>query len=76
MTEENQVTIEQALQMYEQRIQEQTSLIFALVAKFGGKVVLSKEDLVAMPEYNTVAANDADGEGIELVLSYEERSSD
>lgn len=76
MTEENQVTIEEALGMYEQRLQEQTSLIFALVAKFGGRVVLTKDDLVAMPEYNTVTANDADGEGVELVLTLEERSSD
>jgi len=75
MTEEAQqeVTFEQVLQMYEQRLQEQSAIIFALVAKHGGETTLSPEDLNAKPEFNTVAAEDAEGGGITLKLSYEER---
>jgi len=70
---ENEVTFEQVLQMYEQRLQEQTAIIFALVAKAGGEVILTPEDLNARPEFNTVAAEDADGGGVMLKLSHEER---
>ena len=75
MTEEAQqeVTFEQVLQMYEQRLQEQSAIIFALVAKNGGEATLTPEDLNAKPEFNTVAAEDAEGGGITLKLSYEER---
>jgi hypothetical protein len=75
MTEETQpeVTFEQALGMYEQRLQEQTAIIFSLVAKMGGEVTLTPEDLIASPEFNTVAADDAEGGGITLKLSHEER---
>ena len=74
MTEENQITIEQALQMYEQRIQEQTAIIFALVAKMGDEVTLTKDDLLAKPEFNTVAADDAENGGIILRLDYQEEA--
>lgn len=74
--EENQVTFEQVLQAYEQRLQEQTGVIFALVAKAGGEVTLTKDDLLAKPEFNTVAANDlTDGEGIVLSLTYQEETN-
>ena len=39
-----QVTIEQAIQMYEAKIQEQTTIMFGLVAKLGGSVELSQDD--------------------------------
>lgn len=70
--QQQEVTFEQVLQAYEQRLQEQTGIIFALVAKAGGEVTLNKEDLLAKPEFNTVVANDAEGGGITLALSYEE----
>lgn len=75
MTEEakQEVTFEQVLQMYEQRLQEQTAIIFALVAKSGGEVTLTPDDLNARPEFNTVAAEDAEGGGVTLKLSHEER---
>jgi len=79
MTEETQqqeVTFEQVMQMYEQRLQEQTSIIFSLVGKLGGEVTLTKDDLLANPEFNTVAADDAEGGGITLKLSFEERPSE
>lgn len=70
--QQKEVTFEEVLQAYEQRLQEQTGIIFALVAKAGGEVTLTKEDLLAKPEFNTVAANDAEGGGITLSLSHEE----
>ena len=64
---------EELMAMYEQRIQDQTGIIFALVGKLGGKVTLSQADLLAYPQFNTVAA-EADGEeGLVLELKTEER---
>lgn len=78
MTEQPQeeITFEQALKMYEQRLQEQTAIIFSLVAKFGDEVTLTKEDLLAKPEFNTVSADDAENGGITLKLAYEERANE
>ena len=64
---------EELVAMYEQRIQDQTGIIFALVGKLGGKVTLSQEDLLAYPEYNTVAAEANEEEGLVLELKLEER---
>lgn len=75
MTEEAQqeVTFEQVLQMYEQRLQEQTAIMFALVAKMGGEITLTKDDLLASPEFNTVTADSSkDGEGLVLKLAHQE----
>ena len=80
MTEETQpqeeVTFEQVLQMYEQRLQEQTAIIFSLVAKAGGEVTLTPDDLTSNPEFNTVTADDAEGGGITLRLAYEEHGNE
>ena len=64
---------EQLMAMYEQRIQDQTGIIFALVGKLGGKVTLSQEDLLAYPEFNTVAAEADEEMGLVLELKLEER---
>jgi hypothetical protein len=58
--------------MYEQRIREQTSIIFTLVGKLGGSVLLSQEDFQAYPEYNTVDAREQDGHLV-LELKYEDQ---
>lgn len=50
--------VEQIIELYNAKLQEQTAIIFALVGKFGGKVSLSQEDLVAFPEFNTIDAKD------------------
>jgi hypothetical protein len=67
------ITPEELMAMYDQRIQDQTGIIFALVGKLGGKVTLSQEDLLAYPEFNTVAAEADEAEGLVLELKYEER---
>lgn len=59
---------EELMAMYEQRIQDQTGIIFALVGKLGGKVTLSQEDLLAYPEFNTVAAEADEEQGLILEL--------
>jgi hypothetical protein len=70
---EQTVTIEQAIQLYERRLQEQSGIIFSLVAKMGGEVVLTGDDLLLMPEYNTVSADNTEDGGIKLTLSRIER---
>lgn len=77
MTEENQqqgqqVTIEQAIQMYEAKIQEQTTLMFGLVAKLGGTVELSQDDFDAYAHFNTVGAEALENGGVRLTLKQEE----
>jgi len=79
MTEENQeetqqVTIEQAIQMYEAKIQEQTNIMFGLVAKMGGEAQLTQEDFDGAQQYNTITAGEIEGGGIVLKLGYEERA--
>jgi hypothetical protein len=64
---------EELMAMYEQRIQDQTGIIFALVGKLGGKVTLSQEDLLAYPEFNTVAAETDEEQNLVLELKLEER---
>jgi hypothetical protein len=64
---------DELLAMYEQRIQDQTGIIFALIGKFGGRVILSREDLLAYPEYNTVAAEADEEQGLILELKKEKR---
>jgi len=78
VTEETQpqMTFEDVLGMYEQRLQEQTAIIFALVAKSGGEVTLTQEDLLLNPEFNTVDASDADNGGVTLKLAYQEQGND
>ena len=70
---EQAVTVEQAIQLYERRLQEQTGIIFALVAKMGGEVVLTEGDLLLMPQYNTVSADNTEDGGLKLTLSNIER---
>ena len=62
------LSVEQVIELYNQKIQEQTAIIFALVGKFGGEVCLTKEDLVAFPQFNTIDAKDNDGDGFTLKL--------
>jgi len=62
---------EDLFDLYEQRLREQTSIIFTLVAKLGGSVELSQEDFQKYPEYNTVDAREKDG-SLVLELKHEE----
>lgn len=68
-----QVTIEQAIQMYEAKLQEQTTIMFGLVAKLGGSVELSQEDFDGAAQYNTVTALALPDGGVKLELKAEER---
>ena len=67
------VTPEQALQAYEQRLQEQTAIIFGLIAKMGGEAVLTEEDFSAGGEFNTVLANNDENDNVVLKLAFEDR---
>lgn len=60
--------VEQIIELYNQKIQEQTAIIFALVGKFGGDVSLTKEDLTAFPQFNTIDAKDDKNGGLLLKL--------
>ena len=73
--EENVPTInpEDLMSFYEQRLQEQTGIIFALVGKLGGKVTLTQEDLTAYPEFNTVNAKVEDDNALVLELIAEDK---
>lgn len=79
MTEEVQegefkrVTVEEAIQLYEAKIQEQTTIMFGLVAKLGGSVEITQEDFDGVAEYNTVAATALESGGVRLELKQEER---
>lgn len=64
---------EDLLSFYEQRLQEQTGIIFALVGKLGGKVTLTQEDLTAFPEFNTVNAKVEDDQALILELIAEDQ---
>jgi hypothetical protein len=68
--EENVTSIdpEDLMALYEQRLQEQTGILFALVGKLGGEVRLTQEDLVAFPEFNTVDARVEDENVLVLKL--------
>jgi len=65
------VTPEQALRMYEQRLQEQTAIIFGLIAKMGGKVTLTASDFENGGEFNTVLANNNESGEVILELAFE-----
>jgi hypothetical protein len=67
------ITPEQALQAYEQRLQEQTAIIFGLVAKMGGKAVLTEADFEAGEQFNTILANNNENDDVVLELAFEER---
>lgn len=69
-----QVTVEQAIQMYEAKIQEQTNLLFGLVAKMGGAVTITQEEFDKNAEYNTVNAQANEDGGVTLSLGFEERA--
>lgn len=81
MTEENeqqpeklqQVSIEQAIQMYEAKIQEQTNLLFALVAQMGGSVNITQEIFDQNTDYNTITAQSNEDGSVTLALGFEER---
>jgi predicted transcriptional regulator len=64
---------EELLKMYEHRLQEQTAVIFALVAKMGGTAVITREDLESYSDFNTVTANAGKDEELILQLAYEDR---
>lgn len=76
MTKQNQINLEEAVSLYEAKIQEQTNIIFALVAKEGGKVVLTADDFASMSDYNTVTAAETSENEITVELKYEDRSND
>jgi len=67
------VTPEQALRMYEQRLQEQTAIIFGLIAKMGGKVTLTASDFENGGEFNTVLANNNESGSVILELAFEKQ---
>ena len=67
------VTPEQALRMYEQRLQEQTAIIFGLIAKMGGKVTLTASDFENGGEFNTVLANNNESGEVILELAFEKQ---
>lgn len=71
--ETQQVTIEQAIQMYEAKIQEQTTIMFGLVAKLGGAVDLTQDDFDGAAQFNTVTARALEDGGVHLELQQEER---
>jgi hypothetical protein len=75
MMEENtpKIVPEDVVAFYEQRLQEQTGILFALVGKFGGKVRLTQEDLTAFPEFNTVNARVEDENVLVLELEAEDQ---
>lgn len=60
--------VEQIVELYNAKLQEQTAIIFALVGKFGGKVSLTREDLAAFPEFNTIDAKDGEDGALLLQL--------
>jgi apolipoprotein N-acyltransferase len=72
--QEQVVTPEQALRMYEQKLQEQTAIIFGLIAKMGGKVTkvtLTASDFENGGEFNTVLANNNESGDVILELAFE-----
>jgi hypothetical protein len=73
--EENipEINPEDLMALYEQRLQEQTGIMFALVGKLGGKVRLTQDDLTAFPEFNTVNARVEDENVLVLELVAEDQ---
>ena len=69
------INIEELFGMYEQRIQEQSTVIFALVGKMGGKATLTKEDFQAYPQFNTISAKLDDDESLIMELVQDDRDS-
>lgn len=74
MTEEKQeVGIEDIIRSYEQRLAEQTNIIFAIVAQQGGSITIKQEDFDRMDDKNTVSANLNEDGSLKIELTYEER---
>lgn len=68
---EAQFTPEQVFEMYENRIQEQTAIIFALVNKFGGEVAIKPEDFQTEDKLDSVFAENREDDSLVLRLGKE-----
>lgn len=70
MTEEPaaEITPEQLFEMYENRIQEQTAILFALVNKMGGNVVIDSKDFESEQGYDTILADNLEENKLRLHL--------
>ena len=75
MMEEQQptVSIEDMIELYDQRMQEQTAIIFGLISQMGGEATLTQKDFEQSSEYNTVLANNNENGDLILKISYEDR---
>jgi hypothetical protein len=67
------IDVQELIDLYERRIQDQSGIMFALIGKLGGKVTLTKDDLLAFPEFNTVSAIPDGDDALLLELVYEDR---
>jgi|AntRauMFilla1563_2_1112583.scaffolds.fasta_scaffold00341_9 hypothetical protein len=65
-------TVEDLVEMYEQRLHDQTAIIFGLLSKMGGEAKLTALDFDSDSAYNTVTAtNNIDGDVV-LKITHEE----
>ena len=62
------VTPEQLFEMYESRIQEQTAILFALVNKLGGEVIIDSGDFENENGYDTILADNLENDRLKLSL--------
>jgi hypothetical protein len=67
------LSVEDMMELFEQRQQEQTAIIFGLLSKMGGEATLTQKDFEKSAEYNTVLANNDENGDIVLKISYENR---
>jgi hypothetical protein len=74
-TEQTTLSIEDMVELYEQRQQEQTAIIFGLLSQMGGEATLTQQDFENSSEYNTVLANNNENGDVVLKISYEHRES-
>jgi hypothetical protein len=74
-TEQPALSIEDIVELYEQRQQEQTAIIFGLLSQMGGEATLTQQDFENSSEYNTVLANNNENGDVVLKISYEHRES-
>jgi len=74
-TEQPALSIEDIVELYEQRQQEQTAVIFGLLSQMGGEATLTQQDFENSSEYNTVLANNNENGDVVLKISYEHRES-
>ena len=72
--DENGLSTEDLIALYDQRVQDQSAIIFALVGKFGGEVTLTEEDLEVYSEFNTVSASGNEDQSLTLKLTHEDKS--